>query len=513
MSQHVVVIDFPGIKEFVFATDTLREIQGASALLDAFNRDELVERIRRHLPRATAVEEVYANGGGGQLVLEAGGADEQRLDEGLVRVACDVDEVFAGGIALVYGLARLDGQGYKAAVAAAHRDLRRRRWAAPVRAAVATAPLVRECASLGARPARVCANVAGIARPEGGDDVRWVSELTRRKLAKAHEIRRPGAAHSHLWSAFEDAVGWPPCDTLDEVGELSSGRHGYIGVVYADGNSMGKVVQDIPDKESYRAFSRIVDDSVREASYEVIREHDLQALPLLLGGDDVVMVLPASAALRFAAELPEAFQRRSGRAVAKDGTPWLREKCRHGFSISVGVAVGRARHPFHLLFDQAEQLLHSAKKDAARTTGASDPRTQARVDFQIVKSSMVREVTEARKTEFVFDGPAKGNTGSFLRTLRPYEPAKLKTLLELASNLRQGKFPNSKAAALAGAAMAPTRRAAEFRAIEVLAHLKDSHRGLLEDAVDELCGGGLPPFGSGAGTFFTELYECYQLVR
>lgn len=39
--SHVVVIDTPSIKKFVFGTDTLNEVRGASALLDWLNQEEM----------------------------------------------------------------------------------------------------------------------------------------------------------------------------------------------------------------------------------------------------------------------------------------------------------------------------------------------------------------------------------------------------------------------------------------------------------------------------------------
>ncbi len=54
MPQFLVVIDTPGIKQFVFGTDALAEIRGASALLDRLNRRETQERLNDMLARTTS---------------------------------------------------------------------------------------------------------------------------------------------------------------------------------------------------------------------------------------------------------------------------------------------------------------------------------------------------------------------------------------------------------------------------------------------------------------------------
>src|ERR1051325_5213687 len=74
MPRFLLLLDTPGIKQFVFGTDPLAEIRGASALLDRLNRidteRELAARLHAHGARLERV--VYANGGSGQVIVEAG---------------------------------------------------------------------------------------------------------------------------------------------------------------------------------------------------------------------------------------------------------------------------------------------------------------------------------------------------------------------------------------------------------------------------------------------------------
>ena len=49
MPQYLVVTDTPGIKKYVFGTDALAEIRGASALLDRLNRAETTRTLSQCL--------------------------------------------------------------------------------------------------------------------------------------------------------------------------------------------------------------------------------------------------------------------------------------------------------------------------------------------------------------------------------------------------------------------------------------------------------------------------------
>ncbi|MBV5280234.1 MAG: hypothetical protein J0651_02950, partial [Actinobacteria bacterium] len=59
----------PGIKNYVFGTDKLVEIRGASALLDNLNRDVIPERVIQIFgtSRSTCV---FAGGGAAQFIID-----------------------------------------------------------------------------------------------------------------------------------------------------------------------------------------------------------------------------------------------------------------------------------------------------------------------------------------------------------------------------------------------------------------------------------------------------------
>ena len=128
--------------------------------------------------------------------------------------------------------------------------------------------------------------------------------------------------------------------------------------------------------ETFRQFSRIVDESIREACFAALnqilkpeidkvreaseQQGHLEPLPadiLLLGGDDLLVAVPADRALDFALMVTNAFERLTKEKIADlpdADTQFFRDRLgSEGFTISCGVAVARSNYPFYLAFDLA----------------------------------------------------------------------------------------------------------------------------------------------------------------
>jgi hypothetical protein len=71
----LVALDTDHIKQYVFATDKLKEIRGASSILDKLNREEM-DRIVHDAD--SGAQKIYANGGSGLFLVATDKADEIR---------------------------------------------------------------------------------------------------------------------------------------------------------------------------------------------------------------------------------------------------------------------------------------------------------------------------------------------------------------------------------------------------------------------------------------------------
>src|SRR5207248_2259811 len=88
------------------------------------------------------------------------------------------------------------------------------------------------------------------------------------------------------------------------------GGKDYFALIYADGNGMGKAFGDCSGLPEYQKLASTIDKAIYEAVCSAIAQHlrvsdyvkakDTPVFPfdiLLMGGDDVLMVVPAAAAL------------------------------------------------------------------------------------------------------------------------------------------------------------------------------------------------------------------------
>ena len=195
----VIVIDTPSIKKYVFGTDPLNEIRGASARLDWLNRSEM-ERCLKEYPNIGRVEKIYANGGSAQFLVHL-------CDAATIKAACEsmtryIREQTGGEVGVVYGIAPFkDDASYREAARMARFQLRCRREFATYHRSASLIPIMMGCESASDLPASCIGQDGDILskssyeKAEEGRNTRhnglwneWMQHLadTGQGLAKAH---------------------------------------------------------------------------------------------------------------------------------------------------------------------------------------------------------------------------------------------------------------------------------------------------------------------------------------
>jgi len=495
----VIVIDTPSIKKYVFGTDPLNEIRGASARLDWLNRSEM-ERCLKEYPGMGRVEKIYANGGSAQFLVHS--CDPATIKEACASIVHYIREQTGGEIGIVYGIAPfIDDPSYPEAVRMARFQLRCQREFATYHQSASLIPIMMGCESDSDLPASCI-----------GRDGDILSKSSYEKAEEGRRTRHYGLwsgwmqhlAHTGPWLAEED---WQElrCQRTTEIGARSS-WDGYLGVVYADGNAMGKFVQAIDQRETFCQFSRIVDESIRDACFtalnqvlkpeieEVRNTFEQQGHPeplpadiLLLGGDDLLVAVPADRALDFAMRVTNAFECLTKAKIADlpdVERQFFRDRLGdQGFTISCGVAVARSNYPFYLALDLAEQLLKNAKRQDSYT-GHGEEQTPARIDFHVVTGANSYALEQVRRDTYRVLTKAR-------RTLRPLSCSQLETLRTSIEELRTVQFPRSKLHELQKFALASLESQAEWHIRDIFArsrHRRDrSQRRALWEAVARLC--------------------------
>lgn len=165
---------------------------------------------------------------------------------------------------------------------------------------------------------------------------------------------------------------------------------GYLAVIHADGNSVGS---DAPsgdvDRAAFFHRNRVLLRRALQRAVETSSEGKSPAplLPLMLGGDDLLVVSRAEAAFPFVVTLCE--------TLAK-----LQRDDRSTFQLTVGVGIVFARPtiPIHRLHDVAEWLASSAKR---RFRGFSEAERRSVVDWAVYTTAWLDDPEEVRRRDWL----------------------------------------------------------------------------------------------------------------
>ncbi|HYV07028.1 MAG TPA: hypothetical protein VFB82_20700 [Blastocatellia bacterium] len=416
MATKLIAFDTNRIKEYVFATDALKEIRGASAVLDDLNRNVMPSIVKSFDPDA---HQFYAHGGAGLFALDA-----SRASEAQVAVECAYRERTAGAASASGATIDLPSDfdlaegNVREVLGLLQLRLRRSKDCPPAVQAVTSLPYVRPCDACSEFPATHSVSEYG--------DTRLLCDACQKRRGSS-----PGLWERLLESGVPN--GNLPLD-FSSLGKFSK-PVGYIGLLYADGNGIGREMERYETIPSLAAFATSVDDAVHRATCDAVREHlqptsgTIPFVPLLLGGDDLVMVTRAQSAIDVAITLVEKFGEHT---EARTG---------QRLSISVGVVLARANFPFRTMLDLAESALKFAKREAARRK-LND---RGLINFLTVTSPNHLDF-EAFYNETMRSQP-QPNGRRWSRSLRPYTPSSLRHLVEIARELQDA--PRNKLHALA----------------------------------------------------------------
>lgn len=159
-----------------------------------------------------------------------------------------------------------------------------------------------------------------------------------------------------------------------------TGQNDWIAVIHADGNGLGKVVQVVgKQKDVFREFSQQLDIATKEAANKAFasvanRFEDKAIIPIrpvVLSGDDMTVIIRGDLALDYANAFITAFEETTKYYLGKI----LREQ--HVFAENkdyltacAGIAYIKSSYPFYYGYQLAEDLCGQAKKDTKAIYGA-----------------------------------------------------------------------------------------------------------------------------------------------
>lgn len=164
---------------------------------------------------------------------------------------------------------------------------------------------------------------------------------------------------------------------------------GYLALIHADGNGVGSSAgtTDIARATSFHR-NRVL---LRRALHTAIEAHAPQKglaplVPLMLGGDDLLLLCKADIALPLVVTLCQALE------TLQPGNADLR------LTLGVGVVIARPNIPIYRLHEVAEQLASSAKR---RFRGATREERCSVVDWAVFSTAWVDDPEVVRRRDWL----------------------------------------------------------------------------------------------------------------
>lgn len=450
-TRFLVALDTDRIKQFVFATDKLKEIRGASSILDELNRRRM-EQIADD--EKLQDSKIYANGGSGLFLINGDRDVAERFGR---RVQQAYSRETKGGASITFAIQEIPDSVQDvwhddiwSTLELLRYGLAEKKTTRSEVIALPSHPFLQHCDACGMRyteerdpderrdeasqDKRYCA-VCMEKRREDGDVKGGIDDL----IAKRNGTGKGKSGHAYP-VAWEKVIDLLPDDysipkgterppDFNELRGASDGKD-YLALIYADGNGMGQLMGGLKTLADVKETASLIDEAVYVAMSTAIHTH-LQVIEdrtppmfpfdiLLIGGDDIMIVTPASSALDVANTIATKFYEQTGGK---------------GYSLSIGVVLAPVKYPFGLLQDLADSTLKFAKKAAAK----NPPKTtygETLINFMTVTGSNSLDFTKVYRSLHEKHGKVDGKDTKFYATLRPYTVEELTRLLEA---IRTGK--------------------------------------------------------------------------
>jgi CRISPR-associated protein Cmr2 len=261
--------------------------------------------------------------------------------------------------------------------------------------------------------------------------------------------------------------------SLHEIGEHSNG---YVAYIYADGNSMGRYIRKkIKTPAQYQQFSEDVFKATEESVYNAIADHlkpylytpDAKSSRqnkapvwihpfeiVAIGGDDVLLIVPANKALEVAQAIGQYFESllvETGRYAIqnhREQTQSHRYQSASSptsnccLSTSSGVLITTADTPIYYADVLVSQLLKSAKQRLKKLNEEHDY-YGGTVDFLVLKAvTMVSsDITRFRQEGLTTSPPNRNHTLKLYAA--PYTLYELSGLIDTVKAFKRSGFPKS----------------------------------------------------------------------
>ena len=360
MSKFLYGASVQGIQSFIFQTNTLKEIVGASELVEKICTGLFAEQIGK----TTAAD---LNNDDNAILNAAGNIkyifeDESHCRRVFMEFPKKVLEA-APGITISQAVVKIEDN-VKDAIQKLEKRLRAER----------NMPMQPMTSGLmGIQRSRETGLPERIHTDAGTRETKYCDEGTYRKLSAGRR--------NTLWEKATGRDFLKYADVTDNVSYFT-GDNDWIAIIHADGNGLGQKVRQIgansdADRD-FHTFSSLLDKSTQEAAryaFGIVLKSFLNDSrkyipfrPIVLGGDDLTVIIRGDLAIEFTLAYLKAFERftRENFQELANRTEPYRKALGNGLTACAGIAFIKSSFPYYYGYQLAEELCSEAKKDSNR---------------------------------------------------------------------------------------------------------------------------------------------------
>lgn len=386
MAKYLYGASVQGIQSFIFQTNKLREIVGAS---------EIVKKITKTFTELSGLKEDYPH-----LILATAGNvkcvfTEENKDKLKHIVKNFPKKVMqdAPGITISQAVIKVNDDNITGALTQLETKLKVQR-------------------NLPSSPIETGYSILKRARRTGGIvEKDNVDRATLNKLDHRDNVRLFKALSELPVKARDLSFD------MSDITALSPNK--WMAVVHADGNGLGNIIQNIGDKLTrqgkFYKFSKTIQKSTEEAlqaAFEEVILRDKENFenknggkpyrypirPIVIGGDDVTFIIRADLALDFTTIFLKEFENKT----KANFEPFKFSELGDGLSACAGICYIKESYPLYYALDLAEELTREAKKmvkdkDFPKKGSEKDPIPYSSLSFFKVEDSFVESLKEMKK--------------------------------------------------------------------------------------------------------------------
>lgn len=403
MTKYLYGASVQGIQDFIFETNKLKEIVGASEIVEQLCGSAFDKFLKGY--GITLNNDNYIIKAAGNIRLIS---DKKEVIECIVKYWGKKVEELAPGVTLSQAVVKVDGELTKKEMNSLEQKLKTQRNKGVIPTELASMAVIRSRRT--GKPAVDWSDGKGTNSP------RNVGSKKKQSAGSNSDGAPRSLIEKCIPNGAPKGVKHHPFN-IEDIVECQDSS--WLAVIHADGNSLGKIIQGMSQqlttgggnlKEAYSEFSRTLDLSTTNAAKKAVglvclKEGVPQNIrgkkadkypfrPVVVGGDDLTIIIRADLALEFTEVFLKAFEEETKNNMAKLVKEFNLHDFEHGLTACAGIAFMKSSYPFHYAVELAEQLCGDAKLASKQFD-----HTPSSISFHKIQDSFVESYQECIQRE------------------------------------------------------------------------------------------------------------------